>query len=32
MRLLANPRYWGIGFNPVASYFCHRADGSSSRR
>jgi DUF1365 family protein len=26
VRLLANPRYWGVGFNPVAFYFLHSAD------
>lgn len=26
VRLLANPRYWGIGFNPVAFYYLHGAE------
>ena len=26
VRLLANPRYWGVGFNPVAFYFLHSAE------
>jgi DUF1365 family protein len=26
--MLANPRYWGIGFNPVAFYFAYGCDGS----
>jgi DUF1365 family protein len=25
VRLLANPRYWGVGFNPVAFYFLYGA-------
>lgn len=25
VRLLANPRYWGVGFNPVAFYYLHGA-------
>ena len=27
LRLLANPRYLGFGFNPVTFQFCHAADG-----
>ena len=26
VRLLANPRYWGVGFNPVAFYFLYGKD------
>ena len=26
VRLLANPRYWGVGLNPVAFYFLHSDD------
>jgi DUF1365 family protein len=26
--MLANPRYWGIGFNPVAFYFAYGSGGS----
>lgn len=26
VRLLANPRYWGVGFNPVAFYFLYGAE------
>lgn len=26
VRLLANPRYWGVGFNPVAFYFLWGSD------
>jgi len=31
VRLLANPRYWGIGMNPVAFYYLHglRPDGGA---
>jgi len=25
--MLANPRYWGVGFNPVSFYFLHGEDG-----
>ncbi len=25
--MLANPRYWGVGFNPVSFYFLHGAGG-----
>ena len=28
MRLLANPRYLGVGFNPVSFLFLHGADGA----
>jgi DUF1365 family protein len=27
IRLLAHPRYLGVGFNPVSFLFCHRASG-----
>ncbi len=27
VRLLANPRYWGIGMNPVAFYYLHARPG-----
>jgi DUF1365 family protein len=27
VRLLANPRYLGVGFNPVSFFFCHRDSG-----
>ena len=27
VRLLANPRYWGVGFNPVAFYYLWGDDG-----
>ena len=27
VRLLANPRYLGVGFNPVSFYFCHDEAG-----
>ena len=26
--MLANPRYWGVGFNPVSFYFLDGADGA----
>ena len=29
VRLLANPRYLGVGFNPVSFFFLHGNDGSS---
>jgi DUF1365 family protein len=29
VQLLANPRYWGVGFNPVAFYFLHGAEPGS---
>ena len=29
MRLLANPRYFGVGFNPVSFYFLHDENGVS---
>jgi DUF1365 family protein len=29
VRLLANPRYLGVGFNPVSFFFLHGDDGSS---
>lgn len=29
VRLLANPRYLGVGFNPVSFFFMHGEDGSS---
>jgi DUF1365 family protein len=29
VRLLANPRYLGVGFNPVSFFFLHGPDGSS---
>ena len=28
MRLLANPRYLGVGFNPVSFYFLHGEEGA----
>ena len=28
VRMLANPRYWGVGFNPVSFYFLDGADGA----
>ncbi len=28
VRLLANPRYLGVGFNPVSFYFLHAGDGN----
>jgi DUF1365 family protein len=28
VRMLANPRYWGIGFNPVSFYYLDGADGA----
>ena len=28
VRLLANPRYLGVGFNPISLLFCYAADGS----
>lgn len=30
IRLLAMPRILGLGFNPLAVYFCHRPDGALS--
>ena len=30
VRLLANPRYWGVGFNPVAFYYLYE-DGPAER-
>ena len=29
VRLLANPRYLGVGFNPISLLFCYAADGSA---
>lgn len=29
VRLLANPRYWGVGFNPVSFYFAGDRDGGT---
>lgn len=29
VRLLASPRYWGVGINPVAFYFLYGAAGTS---
>lgn len=26
--MLANPRYWGVGFNPVSFYFAYEHDGA----
>ena len=31
IRLLANPRYLGVGFNPVSFYFLHAGDGNGNR-
>lgn len=28
VRMLANPRYWGVGFNPVSFYYLDGADGA----
>lgn len=27
VRLLTQPRFWGVGFNPLSVYYCHGADG-----
>lgn len=32
VRLLANPRYWGVGFNPVAFYFLYGKDSDAGAR
>ncbi len=29
--MLANPRYWGVGFNPVSFYFLDDAAARSRR-
>ena len=26
--MLSNPRYWGVGFNPVSFYFLYDGDGA----
>ena len=31
VRLLAQPRYLGVGFNPVSFLFCHDGDGEARR-
>ncbi len=29
VRLLTQPRFWGIGFNPISVYYCFGADGKA---